>query len=67
MSCEQHETHSHKHGNECGHRTIAHEGHTDYLQGGRYYVGSFMLSAALRAAEKVIGGRHEFVTGKRST
>lgn len=25
--------------------------------GGRYYMGSFMLAAALRTAEKVIGGR----------
>src|SRR5450631_1715758 len=37
MGCEQHETHSHKHGNECGHRTIAHEGHTDYLHEGHLH------------------------------
>jgi hypothetical protein len=35
--------------------------------GGRYYMGSFMLAAALRTAEKVIAGRTTHVTGKRST
>src|SRR5579863_5349774 len=34
MVCEQHGGHSHKHGNECSHPTIAHEGHTDYLHDG---------------------------------
>jgi uncharacterized protein (DUF1778 family) len=32
------------------------------VQGGRYYVNSFMLAAALAQAEKVIAGRTHHVT-----
>jgi hypothetical protein len=31
MSCKTHEQHEHKHGGNCGHTAVQHEGHTDYL------------------------------------
>ena len=35
--------------------------------GGRVYMGSFMLAAALTKAKEVVSGRTVHVTGKRST
>ena len=37
MACQQHEGHSHKHGNGCGHLAVSHEGHTDYLHEGHMH------------------------------
>jgi hypothetical protein len=31
MSCNKHESHDHKHGENCGHAAIKHDGHVDYL------------------------------------
>jgi hypothetical protein len=31
MSCTVHEKHEHKHGDNCGHKAIRHDDHTDYL------------------------------------
>jgi hypothetical protein len=37
MGCKEHQSHSHKHGEDCGHTAIRHEGHTDYLHDGHLH------------------------------
>lgn len=34
MNCSVHKDHAHIHGDGCGHETIMHEGHIDYLHDG---------------------------------
>jgi hypothetical protein len=36
-TCKEHAKHDHKHGPDCGHRAIQHEGHTDYLHDGHLH------------------------------
>src|SRR5690242_11359813 len=34
MGTKEHDAHSHKHGSNCGHFAVQHDGHTDYLHDG---------------------------------
>jgi hypothetical protein len=36
-SCTTHEEHTHKHGPNCGHKTVKHDGHVDYLHDGHLH------------------------------
>ncbi len=37
MSCETHNNHDHKHGNNCGHVAIKHDDHVDYVHDGHLH------------------------------
>jgi hypothetical protein len=37
MSCNVHEQHSHTHGQDCGHKAVKHDDHTDYLHDGHLH------------------------------
>ena len=36
-SCTTHAEHTHKHGPDCGHKTVKHDGHVDYLHDGHLH------------------------------
>ncbi|MEO6323467.1 MAG: hypothetical protein ABIT01_14935, partial [Thermoanaerobaculia bacterium] len=37
MSCKEHESHSHQHGPDCGHKEVRHGDHSDYLHDGHLH------------------------------
>lgn len=37
QKCNTHEKHSHEHGPDCGHQTVKHGDHTDYVHDGHFH------------------------------
>jgi hypothetical protein len=35
--CQKHENHAHRHGPDCGHKTVQHGDHVDYVHDGHYH------------------------------